>query len=61
MYRLKFRNLSNNREGELSFQTEIAALTFVRDGIMLEPISLTHPNGVVVDGKDIAALVRGMR
>ena len=62
MYRLKFKNLANSREGEQAFETEIAALTFVRDqGVYFEAISLTHPNGAIVSGKDLGILIRGMR
>jgi hypothetical protein len=62
MYRLKFMNHATKREGKRTFQTEMEALTYVRDqGPMFDPISLTHPNGVVVDGKQIGELVRGMR
>jgi len=62
LYRLKFMNYATNREGEMTFQTEIEALTFVRSqGLKFDPISLTHPNGIVVEGKQIAELVQRMR
>jgi hypothetical protein len=62
LYRLKFMNYAANREGERTFQTELDALTFVRDqGLKFVPISLTHPNGIVVTGKQIVELVQRMR
>lgn len=58
---LKFMNYAANREGEKTFQTELEALTFVRNqGLKFDPISLTHPNGIVIEGKQIAALVQRM-
>jgi hypothetical protein len=54
-------NYATNREGEMTFTHEIEALTFVRNqGLKFDPISLTYPDGLVIDGKQMAALVRGM-
>jgi hypothetical protein len=62
LYRLKFMNYATSREGEKTFQTDLEALTFVRDqGLKFDPISLTYPNGIVVEGKQIAELVQRMR
>ena len=54
MYRLQFENLSNGVAGEEIFDTELGAISWVRDqSLICEPVSLTGPDKAVVDAKEI--------